>query len=132
MKDEGKAQEQLLNKVTELRQRLAEREASEAERRQGDRLIHVQRNLGLALSTARGLDETLRLCLEAAIQVSEMDCGGVYLVDETSGSVDIVSHQGLPPDFVESAAHFDADSDQARLVMAGEPIYTEHLALGES
>ena len=100
------------------------------EGKRADNLIRAQRDLGLALATALGLDETLRLCLEAAIHVSEMDCGGIYLVDETSGACDIVSHQGLPPDFIKSASHFDGDSDQARLVTAGEPIYTEHLSLG--
>ena len=100
-----------------------------AKRKWEEDLTRTQYDLGLALSTAHGLDEMLRLCLETAIQVSEMDCGGIYLADETS-AFDLVSHQGLPPDFVESTSHFDAGSDQARLVMAGEPIYTEHLALG--
>ena len=130
MNDEGKAKEQLLNEVAELSQRLGELEALEAERKQTEGLIRAQRDLGLALCAARGLDETLRLCLEAAILVAEMDCGGIYLVDETSGAVDIVSHQGLPPDFIKSTARFDPDSEQTMLVMAGEPIYTEHLALG--
>ena len=119
-----------MNEVAELRQRLGELGASDAERKQADRLIRAQRDLGLALSAACGLDETLRLCLKAAIQVSRMDCGGIYLVDETSGAVDVVSHQGLPPDFIKRTARFDPDSHQTRIVMAGEPIYSEHLALG--
>ena len=137
MRDENRTKEQLVEELAELRQRISsagrrivELETSQAERKRGDNLIRAQRDLGLALATARGLDETLRLCLEAAIHVSEMDSGGIYLVNETSGACDIVSHQGLPPDFVKSASHFDGDSDQARLVLAGEPIYTEHLSLG--
>ncbi len=100
------------------------------ERKRVEELIRTQRDLGLALSTVSRLDEGLRLCYEAAIQVSGMDCGGFYLVDETIGALDMVFHQGLPSDFVKSASHFDADSANARLVMAGDPIYTEHLVLG--
>jgi len=55
------------------------------ERKRVENLVHTQRDLGLSLSAAVGLDEGLRLCVEAAIQVSEMDCGAVYLVDRTSG-----------------------------------------------
>ncbi len=100
------------------------------ERKRADILIHTQRNLGLALSATSGLDEGLRLCVEAALHVSEMDCGGVYLIDKTSGTLNLVFHKGLPPDFVKNASHYAADSTNTRLVMAGRPVYTEHLKLG--
>jgi len=100
------------------------------ERKRADILIHTQRDLGLALSATPGLDEGLRLCVEAALHVSEMDCGGVYLVDRTSGALNLVFHKGLPPDFVKSASHYEADSTNTRLVMTGKPVYTEHLKLG--
>jgi transcriptional regulator with GAF, ATPase, and Fis domain len=75
------------------------------------------------------LDEGLRLCFEAVLHVSEMDCGRVYLVHEPSGALDLIFHQGLSPDFVRHTAHYDADSEKARLVMAGQPVYSEHQAL---
>jgi len=100
------------------------------ERKQAESLTHTQHHLSLALGTARGLDETLCLCLDAAIRVSGMDCGGVYLVDETSGNLDLASHTGLSPDFVTSVLHYDADSANVRLVMGGQPIYTGHQDLG--
>ena len=100
------------------------------ERKQAEELICAQRDLGVALSAAPGLDETLRLCLESAIRVSKMDCGGVYLVDETSGEIDLVFHTGLPPDFVESGSHYSADSENARLIAEGKPIYMRREKLG--
>ena len=99
-------------------------------RKRAEDLISVQRDLGLALSLASGLDETVSLCVEAAIRVSGMDCGGVYLVDEPSGNLDLVFHKGLPPAFIKSASHYDADSPSARLCMAGNPIYTLYQELG--
>lgn len=89
-------------------------------------LIHAQRDLALSLNSASGLDSALSLCVDSAIAVSGMDCGGVYLVNDSSGSLDLVFHRGLPADFIESASHHDADSDNARLVMAGLPIYSRH------
>jgi PAS domain S-box-containing protein len=99
------------------------------ERKRAENLVRTQRDLGLSLSTAVGLEEGLRLCVEAAIHVSEMDCGAVYLVDKTSGDLDLVFHRGLSPAFVRSVSHYDADSDNARLVMAGKPVYARRQEL---
>ncbi len=99
------------------------------ERKRAENLLRIERDLGLAVSAATGLDETLRLCFEAAIRVSGLDCGGIYLVDEVSGDLDLVFHKGLNPEFVESVRHYDADSMNARLVMEGKPVYPRHQEL---
>ncbi len=102
------------------------------ERRQAEKLIQTQRDLGIAISSTGSLNEGLRLCVEAAIYISEMDCGIIYLVDEETGALDLVYQKGLPPDFVRNTLHYDADSVNARLVMAGEPVYysLQYLAEG--
>ena len=100
------------------------------ERRRAENLMRTQRDLGVSLGAVPGLDEGLRLCVEAACRVSGMDCGGVYLIDKTSGALDLIFHKGLPPGFVKSVSHYDADSANMHLVMAGKPIYTQHQRLG--
>ncbi|UCD72325.1 MAG: GAF domain-containing protein, partial [Syntrophobacterales bacterium] len=130
MKDEDKTKRQLINELVKMRQRITELKGSEAERKRTENLIYTQRDLSLALGATRRLDETLRLCVEAAIRCSGMDCGGVYLVDETSGNLDLEFQKGLSPDFIESVSHYDACSANARLVMAGNPIYTRFQELG--
>ncbi len=100
------------------------------DQRRAEGLVRVQRDLGLALGAARGLNETLRLCVEAAIRVSEMDSGGVYLVDRTSGKMDLAFHTGLSSAFVEATSHYAADSTSVRLVLAGKPVYALHQELG--
>ena len=103
------------------------------EREQMEDLLRVQRDLGLAISIGPGLDETLRLCVEAAIRVSPgMDCGGIYLVDEDTGDLELVFHQGFPADYIKSVSHYAADSANAHLVTAGKPIYTRYRDLGIS
>ena len=93
------------------------------ERRRTEGIIRLQRDLALTLSGRMGLQETLRLCLETAITISGMDSGGVYVVDPASGDLDLAYHQGLSPEFVRQAAHYDADDINTYLVMAGKPLY---------
>lgn len=126
MNDGDKTKEQLIDELAELRQRIAELEALEAEYKQQGKLIRIQRDLMTALNNARSLDETLRLCTEAAINATGLDCGGVYLVDRASGALDLAFHTGLSPYFIQHASHYDADSSNALLVMAGEPVYTRY------
>ena len=111
-----------------LRARL-EKQRAEAQHRRAQELLRAQRDLGVAISAAAALDDVLRLCVDTAIRVSEMDCGGIYLVDEATGGLDLVVHEGLPSEFVDGATHYDADSVNARLVMAGQPIYTRYAEL---
>jgi PAS domain S-box-containing protein len=54
------------------------------ERRHEERLLTIERDLGVALSAGPPLEETLRLCLDAALDASGMDGGAVYLVDEAT------------------------------------------------
>ena len=102
----------------------------EGERKRAKVLARAQRDLGLALTTKITLEKSLQLCLETSIRIMEMDCGGIYLVDDDSGEVYLVLHEGLPPDFVASASHYDAESPSTRVIMAGKPIYTQHRKLG--
>ena len=93
------------------------------ERRQTEKLIQTQRDLSIAISATGSLNEGLRLCVDAVIDISEMDCGAIYLADEETGALYLVYQKGLPPDFVRSTSHYDADSEYTRLVMVGEPVY---------
>ncbi|MCK4547472.1 MAG: PAS domain S-box protein [Candidatus Eisenbacteria sp.] len=102
------------------------------DRKRAEDLIREQRDLGVALSAAHGLEETLRLCVETSIRVSRMDSGGVYLIDHVSGAVDLAFHQGLSPGFIRGASHYDADSVNARVIMAGKSVYTLYQELGGS
>jgi PAS domain S-box-containing protein len=100
------------------------------ERKRAEEMIGTQHDLILALSAPQTLEEGLRLCINAALRISKMDCGGVYLIDGTTGALKLVFHQGLSPEFGKAVSHYDADSDNARLVMAGKAVYSEFAALG--
>ncbi len=96
------------------------------ERKQAETVAREQQELAVALSSTMDFDEGLRLSVETALRVSSMDCGGVYLVNESAATLDLACSRGLSEDFIKVVAHYDRDSDHARLVMAGEPVYAEY------
>ena len=96
---------------------------SSIRREQPEELLRLQRDLGMALSSTSDQREALKLILDATCRIEGIDCGGIYLADKKTGNLDLVLHRGLPSEFINSASHYSADSPQARLVMAGKPIY---------
>jgi len=75
----------------------------------------IQRDLAVALLAATSLPDALRACLDAAVHLSGLDAGGIYLVDEPTGDLHLVCHQGLSPQFVAAVGHVPADSPRGRV-----------------
>jgi PAS domain S-box-containing protein len=79
--------------------------------------IREQRNLAIALAATRKLSSGLSRCLDAAIQVAEMDSGWIYLLDAASGVFEMAVHRGLKRRFVGDVSQYRPDSEPARLMM---------------
>lgn len=99
------------------------------ERVRAEDLSRVHRDLGLALSAVEEVTEALRLCIVAALRVSEMEGGAAYLVDERTGVLSLAYQQGMSEEFIAITAQSAPGSPLAQLLMAGEPVYThcDHL-----
>ena len=95
-------------------------------RQHAEKLLQIQRDLAVAQSSTNDLTEAMQRLLTAALRIEGIDCGGVYLVDQHSGALDLLAHQGLPPEFVASTRHHKAGSPQARLVMTGQPTFQRY------
>ena len=93
-------------------------------------MIKIQRDLAVQLSHVSDLEEGLYLCLDAAITISGMDSGGIYLIDPSSRSLDLIVHRGLSPEFIQCVSHYDVDSENMRLVLQSKQIYTQYENLG--
>ena len=91
-------------------------------RKQVEELMVIQRDLGMALGFIGDLNEALEKCLEAALKVKGIDCGGIYLVNPSNGDINLVVHKGLPLEFIEVVSFFEGASVQARLVNDGKLI----------
>jgi len=100
------------------------------ERKQAENLLLAQHNLALELNISTKIDKILNLCLDFAISISGMDCGGIYLVDEEKGSLELKNYKGLPADFIKRTSYYAPDSQSTKLVMKGKPIYSQHKKLG--
>jgi len=101
-----------------------------ADRRRAENIIRRQHELSAALSATHDLDRGLRLCLDTAIKASEMECGGIYLINDKSGDMELAFHRGLSGDFVQAVLHYGADSANSQLVVAGKPVYNRHAKIG--
>lgn len=99
------------------------------ERKRKEKLLYIQRDLGIALSTSEDLHETLELLLDSCLQIDEIDSGGIYLIDEETGDMSLSIHSGLSPTFIEHAFHYSASSPNTKLVMIGQPVYKQHIDL---
>lgn len=86
-------------------------------------LSAVQIRLGAALAGTSRLKEGLRLCLDAAIEVSGLDSGGIFLVDPGSRSLRLAVHHGVNKAFVRSQRTIGARSPFFAAVMRAKPIF---------
>lgn len=91
--------------------------------------LTIQRDLALRLSAVTRLDEGLRVCLETTMKVLRMDCGGIYLIDPTSGALHLAFHKGLSSKFVKDIFHCTVDSPNAKCLMEGKFTYTRRKRL---
>lgn len=95
-------------------------------------MIHAQYRLGVKLGSISRLKQGLRLCLSTAINISNMDCGSIYLFNDSDGTLDLMYHRGLSLAFVKSTSHFKPDSGNVKLVRLGRPVYSQLSRLGIS
>ena len=93
------------------------------ERRRAEELLRKQRNLAAALAATFSLQEGLRLCLDTAIRVSQMDCGGVFLFDSKTGVAELTYHQGISPAFVQAVSDQDSLPAYSQLFANQQPFY---------
>lgn len=93
------------------------------ERQEAELLISAQRDLSQRLGSVEDTLEALRLSLEAVIEVSGMDSGGIYILDDETGGFRLMHHIGLSDSFVELIREYGPDSPRTQLVKSGRAIY---------
>ena len=86
------------------------------ERKLTDDLLHLQRELAVALSSTSDLAEALNKILETVCQIPGFDSGGVCLVDRNSGEINLAVHKGLSLQFVEKVSHYSPTCAICRLI----------------
>jgi PAS domain S-box-containing protein len=93
------------------------------DRKRAESLLQAQRDLAMTFSLASDLNAGLKRLLEVAMQIGGLDAGGVYLLNEATGGMDLAVARGSSPAFVEAVSHWAADGPQMSLVRSGRPIF---------
>ncbi len=110
--------------------------ANALQRKHVERLLQCELDLALKLGASVSFEETLKICLHSAFEISGMDCGGIYLVNEADNSLRLAYSEGLSESFVSRTSHYGSDSNQMRIVSLGIPVYSRYteidLVTGES
>ncbi|MBN2367394.1 PAS domain S-box protein [Candidatus Woesearchaeota archaeon] len=86
----------------------------------------IQRDIGFAFSVSKTLKEAMALFLEKLMSIDEIDCGGIYLVDNEVKELELIHHVGLPASFIKETTSYKFKSSQYRIVMKSQPIFTRY------
>jgi two-component system, cell cycle sensor histidine kinase and response regulator CckA len=100
--------------------------ANALQRKHVERLIQCELDLALKLGASVTFEETLKICLQSALEISGMDCGGIYLVNEADNSLMLAYSEGLSESFVSKTSHYSSDCNQMRIVSSGIPLYSSY------
>lgn len=92
------------------------------ERKKQEAILHAQLGLGLALQKAHGMHEILKTCLDAAIDISGMDSGAVYLLDENGESAELAVSKNIGDAFLENVRHLEPNSRLAHMIREKKPV----------
>ena len=98
-------------------------------REQADELVEAQRDLGLVLGSTNDLAEALRVCVETALRVADMDSGGLYIADAKTGAFEPMHHTSGPGEAAGGLDRWEPDSPQVRRIIEGRPVFVEDRAL---
>jgi len=88
--------------------------------------IKAEQQLAVSVAGGHPMTEILSLGLGIAINLSDMDSGGIYLVDPETQDLGLVYSTGLTGDFVRQTGIISADSDKGRIAFSGTPVYSTY------
>ncbi len=93
------------------------------ERKYTELVVYAQRDLARVIGTVSSSQAAWPLCVDIALRVSGMDCGGIYIFDEDRQVIELVYQQGLGATFVQAASRYTVDSPNVRMLFKGKPLY---------
>lgn len=91
-----------------------------------DQFLLIQQQLALKLSGSTDLDSVLSSCMDVLFRVSDMDCGGIYLINSSNQNLELKIHRGLSTKFVNQVKLIEKGTDRWNLVKRGLPLYVEY------
>lgn len=99
------------------------------ERKNVQNFMHLVSDPGTFFSPVGDPGDIFYQLLEFTTGMENLDCGALYLIDESTGDMNIVAHRGFSSRFVKSTRHYAANSVNARVLMTDYPLYTRYYEL---
>jgi len=99
------------------------------ERKLAEKRSIIRRDLAIALNSLMTLKEALTLCLDAAIRISSMERGVIYMLDERTGGLRLFERQGFTAEMEKKYSMFGPDTPNTRLILKGKPLYLSYSEL---
>jgi PAS domain S-box-containing protein len=94
------------------------------ERKEAQKMLEIQRELGEKLNTIWNLHAILNMVLDACLQINEIDAGSIYIKDELLDQINLVESRGISPEFKEKVSKYKANSKEAKKIWTEKPIYS--------
>jgi PAS domain S-box-containing protein len=93
-----------------------------------EKILEIQNNLLFSVVQSHSISNTLNMCLDSALEISELECGGIYLFDK-DGGIELVHAKGLSAPFFSTVRYYPSDSENVKLIKAGMPAYLDYTSL---
>ncbi len=97
-----------------------------ARRIKAQKLMQIQRDLGLFLNTTSDLKDAVSRSFEALFKIDGLDAAGLYLIHEETHELILFHHAGISEAFAELVARYDPADEASRLIFRGKPVYTDY------
>lgn len=97
-----------------------------AERKKVEDSLLLQRELGNTLCKTENLIDALDRILKAAVHLEGVDTGGIFLVDDKTGQLDLSTSQGMSSQFLKSIL------GQEKSLEITEPLYVSRSEIDDS
>lgn len=94
--------------------------------------LGIQHQISIMLSQTRDLKHGLSELLRLVCQQDGVDCGGIFLVDEFSGSVNLAAHLGFSEQFVIQNSYYSPESIYAAAIKKGDAIFMTYSEIKEA
>lgn len=123
MSELEKRVEERTAELTKMNEQLAQ---EIAERKKIEDSLLLQRDLGNTLCKTDNLIDALDRILKAAVHLEGVDTGGIFLVDDKTGKLDLSTSQGMSSHFLKSIL------GEEKSLEITEPLYVSRSEIDES
>lgn len=93
------------------------------QRKRDDLRRRIEHDVAVDLGSAVNPEEALASLLKACLRFDTIDAGGVYVVDQNTGTLELICHVGLSKAFVEAVSRYGPDAPETQICQAGVPLY---------